>query len=99
MTGESAWNGMPGQAIRGLASMCFHPNTLVKLENGSCKSISTIEVGDILKNGQIVYGTMKLHNLDSNNNYIENYINFQANFMIIKYMMFLFLEVILFIIT
>jgi len=71
MTAESAWNGMPGKAIKTLGSMCFHPNTLVKLENETYKLISNIEVGDILKNGQIVYGTMKLHNLDNNNNYAQ----------------------------
>ena len=71
MTGESAWNGMPGKSIRMLSSICFHPNTLVKLENETYKLISNIEVGDILKNGQIVYGTMKLHNIDSNNNYVQ----------------------------
>ena len=71
MTGESAWNGVPGKAIRTLSSICFHPNTLVKLENETYKVISNIKVGDILKNGQIVYGTMKLHNLDNNNNYVQ----------------------------
>jgi hypothetical protein len=71
MTGQSAWNGVPGKAIRTLSSICFHPNTLVKLENETYKVISNIEVGDILKNGQIVYGTMKLHNLDNNNNYVQ----------------------------
>jgi hypothetical protein len=80
LTGESAWNGVPGKAIKGLASMCFHPNTLVKLENGTCKLISNIEVGDILKNGQLVYGTMKLHNLDNNNNYIEKLYKFPGEF-------------------
>lgn len=80
LTGESAWNGVPGKAIKGIASMCFHPNTLVKLENGTCKLISNIEVGDILKNGQIVYGTMKLHNLDNNNNYIEKLYKFPGEF-------------------
>ena len=80
LTGESAWNGLPGKAIKGLASMCFHPNTLVKLENGTCKLISNIEVGDILKNGQVVYGTMKLHNLDNNNNYIEKLYKFPGEF-------------------
>lgn len=68
MTAESAWQGPPGQAVR---AICFHPNTLVKLEDNTYKLISLIDVGDILKNGQIVYGTMKLHNLDENNNYIQ----------------------------
>ena len=76
MTGESAWRGVPGKSIRTIGSMCFHPNTLVKLENGSYKLISNIELGDVLKNGQIVYGTMKLHNLDHHNNYIEKLYKF-----------------------
>jgi hypothetical protein len=68
MTAESAWEGPPGQAIK---TICFHPTTLVKLENGTYKSMCNIDVGDILKNGQVVYGTMKLHNLEDQNKYSQ----------------------------
>ena len=68
MSMKSAWNGPPGQMVR---MLCFHPNTLVKLKNGSTKMIRDIEPGDTLKNNQNVYGFMKLNNLDENGNYIE----------------------------
>jgi hypothetical protein len=75
MTAESAWEGVPGKAIK---TLCFHPDTLVKLKDETYKLISNIELGDILKNGQIVYGTMKLHNLDNNNNYIQRLYKLQG---------------------
>ena len=68
MSMKSAWNGLPGKMVR---MLCFHPNTLVKLDNGDIKPISEIEGGDILKNKQIVHGTMKLYNLDENENFVE----------------------------
>ena len=68
MSMKSAWNGLPGQMVR---MLCFHPNTLVKLNNGDIKPISEIEGGDILKNNQTVHGTMKLYNLDENSNFVE----------------------------
>lgn len=68
MSMKSAWNGLPGQMVR---MLCFHPNTLVKLKNGDIKPISEIEGGDILKNKQVVHGTMKLYNLDENGDFVE----------------------------
>ena len=68
MTFNSAWDGPPGQIVR---AICFHPHTLVKKENGKLVKIMNLKLGDILKKGQIVHGTMKLHNLDTNNNYVE----------------------------
>ena len=35
-TMQSTWNGPPGQLVRALGK-CFHPNTLVKLQNGNIK--------------------------------------------------------------
>lgn len=69
MAMKSGWEGPPGGMVR---FMCFHPDTLVKLENGIIKPISEIDPGDILKNSQTVHGTMKLHNLDNSGNYIEH---------------------------
>lgn len=59
MTMNSAWQGPPGQMVRGL---CFHPDTLIKLENGEIKRISEIELGETLKDGGEVLGLMKLKN-------------------------------------
>ena len=65
---DAAWAGPSGQVIRFL---CFHPDTLVKKENGKLVRIKSLILGDILKNGQIIHGTMKLHNLDTHNNHVE----------------------------
>jgi hypothetical protein len=75
MAMKSGWEGPPGQMVR---FMCFHPDTLVKLQDGTIKPISVIDPGDILKNSQTVHGTMKLHNLDTNGNYIEKLYRFKG---------------------
>ena len=58
-TMQSVWKGPPGQLLRGL---CFHPSTKIKLQNGNLIPIKDVEHGEILKNGQIVYATMKIKN-------------------------------------
>tara|TARA_A100001011_G_C14292537_1_gene836898 strand:+ start:61 stop:981 length:921 start_codon:yes stop_codon:yes gene_type:complete len=75
MSMKSAWAGLPGQMVR---MLCFHPNTLVKLKDGTTKTIATINPGDILKNDQVVHGTMKLHNLDEKGNYVESLYQFDG---------------------
>ena len=47
-----------------LKKLCFHPNTLIKLQNGTIKCISEIEIGDILENNTEVISTMELKNYD-----------------------------------
>ena len=66
---SSTWEGPPGQTLR---AICFHPDTLVKKYNNKIIKMKNLKMGDKLKNGQIVQGTMYLRNLDENNNYIEN---------------------------
>ena len=68
LTINSVWRGPPGELVR---AICFHPDTLVKKENDKLVKIKNLQLGDILKNGQIIHGTMQLHNLDTKNNYIE----------------------------
>jgi hypothetical protein len=75
MSMQSAWAGLPGKMVR---QLCFHPDTLVKLKDGSCKSIANINPGDTLKHGQIVNGTMILYNLDDKGNYIESLYKFNG---------------------
>ena len=75
MSMKSAWNGLPGEMVR---ELCFHPSTLILLKNGNIKPICDIEPGDILKNGQVVNGTLKLHNLDDKGNYIETLYKFNG---------------------
>jgi len=75
MAMKSGWEGPPGNMVR---FMCFHPDTLVKLHDGTIKPISVIDPGDILKNSQTVHGSMKLHNLDASGNYIEKLYRFKG---------------------
>lgn len=63
-TMNSTWNGPPGQMVRSLGK-CFHPNTKIKLKNGSVCYIKDINLGDILENGSRVNAVMKIDN--SNN--------------------------------
>ena len=60
-TMNSTWNGPPGQLVRALGS-CFHPNTMLKLENGNIKSMKDIDLGDVLADGSIVESVMKIDN-------------------------------------
>lgn len=73
-TMESTWNGPPGQLVRKIGKMkiCFRPDTLLILENGSNVMIKDIKLGDKLKNGSEVVGTMMLNNLNNNGERIEN---------------------------
>jgi hypothetical protein len=61
-TMNSAWNGPTGQLVRALGK-CFHPNTLIKLQNGIIKPIKNIDLGDILENGSVVQSVMKIDNV------------------------------------
>ena len=45
-------------------ALCFHPETLITLEDNTQKCIKDIELGDIIVNGSRVEGIMKLHNID-----------------------------------
>ena len=60
-TMNSTWNGPPGQMVRALGK-CFHPNTHIKLLNGTIKSIKDVDLGDILEDGSIVESVMKIDN-------------------------------------
>jgi hypothetical protein len=58
-TMNSTWNGPPGQMVRSLGK-CFHPETKIKLKNGTIKSLKDVDLGDILENGAIVDSTLKI---------------------------------------
>lgn len=60
-TMNSTWNGPPGQLVRVLGK-CFHPDTKLKLIDGSIVAMKDINLGDILENGSIVESTMKIDN-------------------------------------
>ena len=64
--GGSIWNGVPGQIIRALGSKkignCFDGDTKIKLKGGIIKTISDIEIGDVLETNTTVVATMKILN-------------------------------------
>lgn len=61
---NSAWNGPPGQMVKGLAGNCFLPETNIKLKSGKIVHMKDLQPGDILENGSRVHITMKLENRD-----------------------------------
>ena len=60
-TMKSTWNGPPGQLVRALGK-CFHPNTNIKLKDGTIKAMKDIVLGDVLEDGSIVESTMSIDN-------------------------------------
>ena len=60
-TMNSAWNGPPGQMVKTLGK-CFHPNTKLKLKDGTNVEIKDIHLGTVLENGSVVESTMKIDN-------------------------------------
>jgi len=59
------WNlPPPPPAVPSAPSSCFDKNTLIKMNDGSEKMISNIEVGDILINNNVVTAKIKLSALD-----------------------------------
>ena len=58
-----------------LNKLCFHPHTLIKLNNGNVKKISDIQIGDKLENNVEVIAVMELKNYkeDKDNFDINNY--------------------------
>lgn len=77
-TMESGWNGPAGKAVRYVGKVggkikCFHPDTLIQLENGSIVRIEDVKVGDMLLFDTVVEATMKLNNLDRNKERIQNF--------------------------
>jgi len=75
MTTESMWKGPSGELVR---AMCFHPHTLVQLEDGSVTRMQNVEIGNRLKNGAVVEATMKIKNFDAQSNTIQNFYRLQS---------------------
>jgi len=61
-TMQSTWNGPPGQMVRALGGNCFHPETKIKLMNGTTVAMKDLNLGDILENGSRVDALMKIDN-------------------------------------
>lgn len=60
-TMNSTWNGPPGQLVRALGK-CFHPETNVKLIDGTTKYMKDIGLGEILEDGSRVVSIMLIDN-------------------------------------
>ena len=60
-TMQSAWNGPPGQMVKVMGA-CFHPETLVKKQDGTTCYMKDLNLGDILENGSKVKAVMKIDN-------------------------------------
>ena len=60
-TMQSTWNGPPGQMVRALGK-CFHPFTIVRLQNGTSKNMKDLSLGDVLEDGSVVEAVMSINN-------------------------------------
>lgn len=60
-TMNSTWNGPPGQMVRALGK-CFHPNTVVGLQNGTRKTMRSLALGDVLEDGSVVEALLSIRN-------------------------------------
>lgn len=62
-TMNSTWNGPPGQLVKALGK-CFHPQTIVRLIDGTSKLMKDAKLGDVLEDGSIVEAVMQIDNRD-----------------------------------
>ncbi len=60
-------------------ALCFHPDTLITMEDNTEKYIKDIELGDIIVNGSRVEGTMKLHNVDCKGDIKNKFYKIESN--------------------
>jgi hypothetical protein len=66
LTFESGWKGPPGQMIRTIGGIaCFHPDTKIKLKDGTIYAMKDLPLGAELSDGGNIFSVMKIHN--SNN--------------------------------
>jgi hypothetical protein len=68
MTMNSAWDGPPGQLTRAL---CFHPDTLLRLQDDSLVKMRDVPLNSVLKTGTRVCAVMHITNLDATGKPIE----------------------------
>jgi hypothetical protein len=61
--GTSIWKGPVGGTMR---FICFHPDTPMKLNDGSFKKMKDLKLGDILENNKKVEATMNIMSNDEN---------------------------------
>ena len=60
-TMNSAWSGPPGQMIKSMGS-CFHPQTMLTLQDGTQCAMESVPVGTTLVDGGNVFAVLKVNN-------------------------------------
>lgn len=73
-TGTSFINGPIYKILSKLGGFCFSKNVKIKLKNGEEKKIYKLKLNDVLENGSIVNGVVKLNNV-----YKEPFYTFKHN--------------------
>lgn len=73
-SGTSFINGPIYKIISKLGGLCFSKNVRIKLKNGEEKQINKLKLNDVLENGSIVNGLVKLNNV-----YKEPFYTFKHN--------------------
>lgn len=73
-TGESFINGPIYKILSKLGGFCFSKNVKIKLKNGEEKKIYKLKLNDVLENGSVVNGVIKLNNV-----YKEPFYTFKYN--------------------
>jgi hypothetical protein len=66
-TMKSAWAGPPGQIVKAIGSIgsCFHPETKVKLKDGTIFYMKDLPLGAELENGSKIFSVMKIANMNN----------------------------------
>ena len=62
---QSTWNGAPGTMVRALGKVCFHPDTKVKMADGTEKCMKDLELNEMLANETRVLAVLRISNLTS----------------------------------
>ena len=73
-TGSSFVNGPIYKILTKLGGLCFSKNVKIKLKNGEEKNINKLKLNDVLENGSVVNGLVKLNNV-----YKEPFYTFKHN--------------------
>ena len=63
LTGRSVYNGPIGKTLK---TLCFSPETPIKLNSGTKLPMKDVKLGDILENGSEVLGLLRLKGSDCN---------------------------------
>jgi hypothetical protein len=68
-TMNSAWGGPMGQMVRkiGKIGSCFHPDTVIALNDGTKCKMKDIPLGSTLSDGSVVFSVLKIHNIKKEN--------------------------------